>query len=81
MKETVRPFKIQGGRRDTAMRHILATVILGAVLAATAAAAFADERSGGVYVSDRRAGISLSTQTIWKMPVKTTADHLVFDNK
>ncbi len=63
------------------MRHILAAVILGAVLAVTASVASADERSGGVYVIDRHAGFSLSTQTFWKMPVKTPADHLVFDNR
>ncbi len=61
------------------MRQFLAAVTLGAVLAVTASVAFADERSGGVYVSERHAGISLSMQTFWKMPVKTPADHIVFD--
>ncbi len=63
------------------MRQVLAAVILGAVLAVTASAAFADERSGGVYVSERFQAITLSKQAFSTMPGRTLPDHLVYDSR
>ncbi len=63
------------------MRQILAAVILGAVLAVTASAAFADERSGGVYVSERFQAITFSKLASSTMPAMTRPDHLVYDSR